>query len=200
MGEEKYLIVERYENQEIRIILDEKFDSGVLDNVCIYSEGEYIPWILNSKSSDKTQFLVQDGKPVILQSKNDLIEDDIWKVVFKDLDFIEKSIDKKNNKLHKELDYRVVYIYMTYLGKLIELYVGCDYLNNKVWYSNGASLKSVPFDEALSAIKEEFKNAKEHIDDSISKRNKRIELIVKLEEFKNDLLHKHYVKKYPELF
>ena len=192
MEEEKYLIVERYDDKEIRFIVDEKFNSGILDNVCIYSEGEYLPLFLGNFEFD--------NKPMVIQTMHHVTEKDVCSTVFKDLDLVEKSIDKSNNIIHKDLDYRVVYVYMVYLGKLIELYVGCDYNNDKVWYSNGVSLRSVSFDEALSTIKSEFKSAKEHIDDSISKRNKRIELIGKLEDIKNDLLHRHYVKKYPELF
>lgn len=200
MEEQRFLIVERHNDHEIRVIIDEKFDCGVLEDVCISNNGKFLPWVLNSKSDDKIKFAVENGEPYIIQSLHRLNEKDVCDILFKYLDFFEKYIDDMDNVYHENIDNRIIYIYTEYLGSLIELYVCCDYNGNRVWYSNGVSLKSVSLGNGLVTILNELKSIKEQIYISHINREHSDSLIGKIETIITNIQKKSYTKKYPELY
>ena len=201
---ERYLVVYDYKGEEIKILVEEIWNNDVIDDVSISCNKKYIPWCLDSRSSLDLKFIVENLDFSVIRPTRELTRKDIFDVIFKKIELEEKKIDKKRKEKHEKISKRNLTIYIPFLGKTIDVFVGCHYNANKVWYYcryGSALLKRISFDDAVFTISDEVNTAKLYLND---KKNDDKSFLTELTNLKgkigDSIKQKRLKKKYPELY
>ena len=203
MTEEKYLVVYEYKGEEIRLVIEEEWDSDILVNFTISHDNKYVSFTLNSKPKSNIDFKVEDGDLNVIMPDHFPTLDEIARIIFEKIQLEERKIDSKRKERHGKINTRELHVYTTCFEKTIEMFIRCSYDCDKVWYycrEGSAQLKHVPFNEAVFVIGEEIEKAKSHISDSIFEDKSLLEQLKNMKEIlRESSRQKSLKKKYPEL-
>lgn len=203
MTEEKYLVVYEYKGEEIRLVIEEEWDSDILVNFTISHDNKYVSFTLNSKPKSNIDFKVEDGDLNVIMPDHFPTLDEIARIISERIELEERNIDSKRREKHGKINTREMHLYTTCFDKIIEMFIRCSYDRDKVWYycrEGSAELKHVPFNEAVFVLGEEIEKAKTHISDSIFEDESLLEQLKNIKKIlRENSRQKGLKKKYPEL-
>lgn len=158
--------------------------------------------IISKYKGEQIRFVISVG---LTDDIRDFSETSIFDTINQKLECEEKSISDKKNELYSRPQKRNLKILSIHCGKVMELHVTADYLEEILNYKFFNESDLIKFDEALSVFMKmisEWHQYVEKIDhiNYLTSKFQRQGLIARLRELKADTKKRYFVYYYPELF